>query len=327
MVADGVDALAWLTWSSPHGVLSRAQPFAGDRPLPLAILAAMSAAAAVAALAVARRRDAEAGLWSPSPTRAPRLAWMRSPFRFALHRVLRTLMLWAAGLAAYFGLVGSLATSMTRFLTENPRFAEMASRAGVTDIGAVEGYAAALLGLLALPIGAFAAGMIAGDAEDESSRRFAMLFALPMSRARWAASHAAVAVLACLALAIAAGVAIWAGSAATGSGLTLWSSLAGALNAVPVALVCLGAALLALGWTPRAVFAIGSLPAVGGFLLLVLADTFGWPGWVRAVSPFAHVADVPATPVDTSGTVTLLIVACLLGSAGVLRYAKRDLQG
>jgi ABC-2 type transport system permease protein len=36
-----------------------------------------------------------------------------------------------------------------------------------------------------------------------------------------------------------------------------------------------------LGWAPSAVFALGVLPAAGGFLLLVLADTFGWPGAVR----------------------------------------------
>jgi ABC-2 type transport system permease protein len=94
---------------------------------------------------------------------------------------------------------------------------------------------------------------------------------------------------------------------------------------LPVALLCLGAALAALGWTPSAVLAVGVLPAAGGYLLLVLSDTFGWPDAVRWFSPFAHLDDVPAEPWNVPGAVGMLLVAVALGVAGCARYARRDL--
>jgi ABC-2 type transport system permease protein len=327
MVADGVDALAWLTWCTPFGLLAHVQPFADQRPAPLAVLAAMAVAAGVAAVLVARRRDLEAGPWAVSGTARPQPRWMRSPGRFALHRVRGGLLGWAAGLAAYFGLVGALTESMTRFLADNPRYAELAAEAGISGLDDSRGYAAALFGLLALPIGAVAAGLVAQDAEDEAAGRLTTLLALPVSRARWAVTVAAVSAVACTALATAAGAAYWAGALAAGIDMSLASSLAGALNGLPVALVCIGAALLALGWAPRAVFVLGWLPAIGGFLLDVLGSTFGWPDRVHALSPFTYTADVPLDAVDRGGVAVLVAAATLLGAIGVIGYSRRDLRG
>jgi ABC-2 type transport system permease protein len=109
--------------------------------------------------------------------------------------------------------------------------------------------------------------------------------------------------------------------------LSLSDALAGTLSVVPVALLCLGAALAALGWAPQAVLAIGILPAAGGYLLLVFAQTFRWPQWVVEISPFAHLAPVPAEPIDGAGALGMLAVAVLLAAVGVARYARRDLRG
>jgi len=83
-----------------------------------------------------------------------------------------------------------------------------------------------------------------------------------------------------------AGMEVWVGTAAAGAPLGLGAALAGALNVTPVALLCLGAAVLALSWVPRAVLAVGALPAVSGFLLQVVAQSVGAPEWIDRLSPF-----------------------------------------
>ncbi len=128
-------------------------------------------------------------------------------------------------------------------------------------------------------------------------------------------------------LATATGLAAWAGAAWVDAGLGLGQALAGALAVLPVGLLCLGTALAALGWAPAAVLAVGVTPAVGGYLLLVFADTFGWPDAVRWFSPFAHLNAVPAEPWNAPGAAGMLAVAALLAVAGCLRYARRDLTG
>ena len=67
--------------------------------------------------------------------------------------------------------------------------------------------------------------------------------------------------------------------------------------------------------------------AAGGYLLLVFAATFGWPAWVRWLSPFDHLAAVPAAPMDVAGALGMVLVALLLAVLGLVGYARRDLRG
>jgi ABC-2 type transport system permease protein len=327
MVGDGAEGLGWLHWVSPFGLLALVQPYAADRVAPLLVLAVAGAALVAVAVAGTRGRDLGAGRVRVRDSHPARTLLLRSLPRFALWRVARPLAGWAAGLGAYFLLIGLLAASMNEFLRANPRFAELAAAAGFADLGTVEGYVASLFSLVAIPVGLFAASRVAADEADEEARRFTLLFAAPVARTRWATLQAGVVGVACVLLAVVAGLATWVGTSTVGAGLGLWPALAGVLNAVPVALLCLGAALLALGWLPRAVFPVGALPAVGGFLLQVLADSLGWPAWVRRLSPFTHLGSVPADPPDWPGTAGILAVFLVLGVVGALGYARRDLRG
>jgi hypothetical protein len=88
--------------------------------------------------------------------------------------------------------------------------------------------------------------------------------------------------------------ATWVGARVVGAPLGLGNAVGGAVAVVPVAVVpvavvpvallCLGAALAALGWVPQAVLPFGVLPAAGGYLLLVLADSFRWAAWVGGLA-------------------------------------------
>jgi ABC-2 type transport system permease protein len=234
---------------------------------------------------------------------------------------------WGLGIAAYFFLIGLLANSLTEFLRDNPLFVQMAAAAGFASLVTVEGYVAAIFALLAVPIGGFASGRVAATAGDETAGRLALVLSRPVGRVRWALTEAAAIATAAVLLAAVAALASWAGTAAVGAPLSLPEALAGTLSVVPVALLCLGAALAALGWAPQAVLAVGILPAAGGYLLLVFAQTFRWPHWVLELSPFAHLAPVPAEPLDVAGALGMLVVAVLLGAVGVARFARRDLRG
>ncbi|MDN5747916.1 MAG: polyketide antibiotic transporter [Pseudonocardia sp.] len=327
MLGDGNGALGWLRWLSPFGLTALVRPFEADRALPLVVLALAAAAAALAASAAAARRDLRGGWTAPSTGREPQRALLGSVSAFALRRSLRPLAGWSAGIGAYYLLIGVLAVSVTTFLAENAQFGALAADAGFAGLDAVEGYAAALLTLLAVPVGVFTAVRTGAHAQDEQDRRHTLLLAGPVSRSRLLGAEVAVTASGAVVLVATAGLALWAGSAAVGAPLTAGAALAGALNVLPVVALCLGAAVLALGLAPGAVVLVGSLPAVGGFLLQVLADSVGAPEWVGGLSPFAHLAPVPAAAPDVAGGLVMLGVAAGLGAAGVRGYRRRDLRG
>lgn len=327
MVGDGVPALSWLHWAGPFGLMTRVAPYAEDRWTPLLVLAGQVAVLAAVALALAGSRDVGTGHWRGRDRGRAPSRLLRSLPGLAVHRTRRPTLTWSLGVAAYFLLIGLLATAMLDFLRDNPVFAQLAAAAGFARLASVQGYAASLFSLLAVPVGAYAAGRVAAVAADEAASRLTLLYSRPVGRVRWVAWETAVVAVGTVVVAAAAGVATWAGTTWVDAGLGLGEALRGALSVVPVALLCLGAALLALGWLPSAVLAVGVLPAAGGYLLLVLADSFGWPSGVRELSPFAHLAAVPAEPADVGGAVGMLLVAVVLSVVGIAGYARRDLRG
>ena len=323
MVADGVGALSWLAWATPLGQLARTHPFSGNDAVPLAVLVVAVLGVAAAAVAAAAHRDLGEGLVRLHRDRPPRTRLLTSLPSFAVRRALGPMRTWGAALAAYFLLIGLLARSLTTFLEQNEQFARLAAEAGFADLGTVEGYVASLFSLLAVPLGLFAASRVAADAADEEARRLTTVLALPVSRARWLLVHAAVALAGVVVLALGAGAAAWTGAALVQDRLSPVEAAAGVLNVVPVAALGLGAAVLAYGVSPRHVLLAGAVPLVGGYLLLVLADSFRWER-VREISPFAHLASVPATGPDLAPTVVMLVSAAAAVAAGAWLFGRRD---
>ena len=319
-LSGGGTPLAWLAWLTPFGLTVRTAPYADNRVTPLVVLITVAALLAAAAIATARHRDVGGALVAVRTTRRPRVRLLGSLTGFAIRRALRPTTGWVLGVAAYFLFVGALATSILQFLQDNPRFADLATTAGFPHLQTAPGLAAAMFGLLAIPAGLYAATRIAALAADETSRRWTTVLALPITRTRLAATEAATTAAGILTLAVVAGLALWAGSP-----VDLDTALDGALNATPVAALSLGAAVLALGWAPRAVAAIGSLPVAGGFLLLVIARSAHAPDWVAGLSPFAHLSPVPYAPPDWAATAILIAAAALLTALGLAGYTRRDL--
>lgn len=185
--------------------------------------------------------------------------------------------------------------------------------------------AAALFGLLAIPTGLYAVTRLAAMVADERARRWTPLLAAPISRQGLAYTEIAVTTIGVVVLHIVAALAIWAGVRTSGASMGIGAALAGSLNTAPIAWVAVGAAALAVGALPSAVAPIGALPAVGGFLLNVVAQGTWAPTWLVRLSPFNHVAAVPRTPPDWPGMSMLAVVGAILVAMGVACYARRDL--
>ncbi|AXB44464.1 ABC transporter permease [Amycolatopsis albispora] len=324
MISDGTD-VRWVQWFTPFGLQARLQPYAGNDAGPLLVLIALAVVFAFAAMFIAGRRDLRGAPWALVAERRPRTRLLRSLPGFALRRGLRPWLAWLVAVAAYYGLIGLLTISISRFLTENARFAELAAGAGFGGLGSATGFAAAMFSLLAIPAGMYAAVRIGSFAEDETSRRAVLLFGLPFSRIRLLGSELVVVAAGTLVLVAGAGAALWAGAAAVDAPLGFGAALSGALNIAPIALLSLAAAVFGLGWLPRAAVALGALPAAGGFLYQVLAQSAGVTGWPLDLTPFAHIAAVPETTPDWPGLAGLLAVTALLVTAGAVGYTRRDL--
>lgn len=326
MVGDGVDALGWLRWFSPFGLMALTRPYDTDFAPPLLVLAGVAGLLFTAAATVSARRDARGGWLGAPGGRAPRLRLLGSMQGFAVRRALRPLAGWSVGIAAYYLLIGVLAVSVADFLAGNPQFADMAMQAGFAALDTVTGYVATLFALLSIPAGAFVAVRLAAVSAAETDRRLTLLYAQPVTRIHLLTAETSVALGGAIIFTTVAGAAVWLGGATVHADLGLGAALAGAWNVLPIVLLCLGASVLALGWAPHAVAGIGALPAAGGFLIQVIAGSAGVPAWVGSFSPFAHLAAVPQAPVNWSASAVMTAISVILAVTGAVGYRRRDLR-
>lgn len=327
MVADSAEELGWAHWLTPFGLLGLTEPFAANRTEPLAVLLVSGLVLAGAVWLCSARRDVGAGMVPTDMGHRSRLVGLRSLPQFAVRRSTGSVAAWATGIWLYFLLIGLLASSLTVFLAENPLFADLAARAGFASLTTVAGYLASLFALLAVPLGLFAANRISTVSAEEEARQLTAVFAAPVTRRRWFLVQTGSTMGGTVILAVGAGLAAWAGAAAVGADTTPSAAVAGAVNVLPVAWLSLGAALLAYGWWPHMTLALGAVPAVGGFLLQVLADTLRWPAWVVVLSPYEHLHAVPYESVNWAGAAGMTLIAAALALLGSIGFQRRDLRG
>ncbi|HEY0001318.1 MAG TPA: hypothetical protein VGB74_12745 [Actinoplanes sp.] len=326
MMGDGVTALGWIRWLSPFGLLALSGPYVHNRVLPLVLLLAGAAACTVGVLAAADRREIRGGLVAAATSRRPRLGLLGGTQAFAVRRVLRPLTGWAIGIGAYYLLIGLTAVSVTGFLTDNPAMADQAAAAGLDALGDIAGFAAVLFALLAMPVGGFTAVRMGAFVAAENDRRLTLLAAQPISRIRLIGAELTATVGAAMVLVTLAGLATWCGVTLIGGDFGVVAALRGVWNILPVVWLSVGAAVFAIGWAPRWVGVVGGVPATGGFLLLVVAESVAAPGWVRNLSPFAHLAPVPLATVDWTASAVMTGLAVLLTVVGFAGYRRRDLR-
>ena len=92
---------------------------------------------------------------------------------------------------------------------------------------------------------------------------------------------------------------------------------------VPAVWVLVGAAVLVFGWAPRATLVTWAL--VAGYAVIgMFGELLDLPGWVRDLSPFEHVPQVPADDWAVGPLVALVALAAGLTALGLAGFRRRD---
>ena len=310
-----------LSWLSPMGWAQSVKPYAGERWWPLLLLLGSTVVLVAVAYALLGRRDLGSGLVAPRPGRAAASRWLARPGDLALRLQRGVLLGWAVGLAFTGVAYGSIGEDVADIIGDNQDMADIITQAGgnLTD-----SYFASSLLIIAIMAGGFTISSALRLRSEESGGRAEPLLATAVSRARWMASHLAVAVVGSAAVLLVAGIAMGATYGIIVSDPGQVPRLAGAALAFAPALwVLAGAATALFGLAPRATAAAWAVLAwcgVAGFLGVLL----DLPQWALDLSPFQHVPQMPADGVDWPPLIALTLVAAGLTAAGAAGFRRRD---
>ena len=85
--------------------------------------------------------------------------------------------------------------------------------------------------------------------------------------------------------------------------------------------------MFTLGLLPRLTVAIPVTVTVVGYIVTLLGPALSWPAWVLDVSPFTHLALVPAVPWAATSGLVMTCLGLVLLSVGLLAFSRRDVIG
>ena len=324
VVADTASGLGALRWLTPLGWAELLRPFAGPRPIVLLLPALVGSALVAGAGAIATRRDVGNGLLPDNANRRARLQLLGSPMQLDLRSERGTLTAWGVGVASYALVVGLLSTSLTTgALSANLRRAleKLTGSASLTPATALGLY----FSFFVVAISAFTCSQVAAARREEADGRLETLFAQPVARRRWLAGRIALGAAGVAGLALLAAVFAWAGAASKHAGVSLPHLLEAGANCIPAALLFLGLGALAYAALPRAGTGIAYGVLSVAYLWQVLADLVGAPRVLRDMTPFRHVALVPAQPFRPAAAALMLAVAVLAAGCALRVFERRDL--
>jgi len=270
---------------------------------------------------VFERRDYGSGVLAARPGPARASASLGTAVGLAWRLQRGSVLGWTLGLA-FTGLAyGSIGDGAGDLIGDNDVAQQMLT-AGGGDL--VEGFLAVSMMMLALLTAGFAVASATRPRAEEESGRAEPLLATGLPRSRWLAGHAAVTVLGSALVLGAAGLGLGVGYAAvTGDGAAIGRLTWQTLTWLPAVLALSALTRLLYGIRPR-LATLGWLGLGFATVVLVLGEVLRFPDWLRALSPFEHLALVPAADFDPTAFAGVLAAATLMAAGGWFTFRRRD---
>ena len=324
VVADSTPDLRNLRWATPLGWIELAAPLTEPELAPLALSFATALLLAAATVTLVVRRDIGAGLLRGRTTARARLLLLRSPLGLATRLSRGTALSWALGMAAFGLLIGLVARTAAEAMAESEG-GEVLGRLGIIEQG-TRAYVGVSFVFITVALATAAAGQVAATRDEEGSNRLENILVRPVGRRRWLAGRLAVSVGVLVVAASAAAAGAWiAGRVGdldvAGSDLALASA-----NALPTALLVLGAGTLLHGLVPRRAATLTYAGVAASFLLEIVGSAVDLPSWVLNLSVFHHVTPAPAVDPDWPAAGVLVALGAVTAALGMLALTRRDVE-
>lgn len=323
-LGDGAPHRQWLTWATPLGWVERIAPFEPHHSVLAAVLvvAAVLVACAVTVVARDRRDTGDSAL----PARADVARTRRITSIGSLDVILRrgALAGWSVGMALTGLLFGFIAADIAKFMADNPTVSKRTSNITGSSLASVKGFLGLSFAVIAVIAALYAGAQMVTTRRDEETT-LANLVTAGATRMRWLAVRLLDAAVSLVVITLVAGLAGWAGVRLSGQPLAVADAVRGAANTIPTGVLFLGLATAGFGLRPRAVTAVAYGSVALSYALLIVTTIGGTPRWVIDLSPFSHLAAVPAAPANTLASVVLVLAGALGIATGFVAFDRRDL--
>ncbi len=315
----------WVWWTTPFGWIGFLHEVDQARPAVFAALVALLVGLVGAALALAHR-DVHTGVLGRRSHRVRPARAVRTQAGLAARLASGSAGTWGTVVVLVVLVFGLLARDLAQAAAEFPTQTELTKEMFGVVIDTTAGIAALAFYFGALLMAALAAGQAVDIREEEATWRVEHLLVRPVDRTRWLVTRALTSVALLALIGVVSGIAAWAATAATGDAITFTDGLLAGINIVPLGVLVLGVGIAVVGLAPRRTTALAYGFVVAAFVLDFAGPFLDPPDWVLQLSPFRHVAAVPAVDMNVGAALVMLAVGAVAAAIGMLVFRRRDLQ-
>ena len=194
-------------------------------------------------------------------------------------------------------------------------------------VSGAEAYLSVALLIMAVLLAFVALGQVSVARKEESSGQLENLLVRPFSRVTWLAQRVAIAVAVVAAGGLLAGFSTWLGAVSDHAKVHIASLLSAGINVAFPALLLFGVGVLVLGVAPRLASVVTYSMFVWFLLVEILGSVVNLNHWILDLSAFHQMAASPAVAVNWTANASLIALAALSTTLGVLAFRRRDLKG
>jgi len=270
-------------------------------------------------------RDLEAGLFPARPGKKNASRFLQSPLALNIRLQRTTFIAWAIGLFLLGVSYGSVFGDLEAFFSDNDMIKELL--APVQGVSLTEQFITLLMTIMAMISSVPPLMAILKLVGEERKNRTEHLLSRAVSRSNLLGGSLSISILVSFVMISLTAIGLWAAAAAVMDDPISFSTIyQAAIVYLPAIWIMVGLAAILIGFFPKYTSFIW-IYLFYSFIVIYLGGLLDFPEWLRNLSPYGHIPELPVDDLNMVNIIILLIISIGLTILGFIGYNKRDIQG
>jgi ABC-2 type transport system permease protein len=314
-----------LSLISPLGWLVRTEVFVADKWWPIVVTGLVSIVLILLAFYLNGIRDLDSGFIPERKGKDKASAFLQTPFGLAFRLQRTNIISWAIALFLLSAVFGTILGDLETYFADNDMVQAFLPKD--SDFSLSQQFLTMLVAIMSL-IGTIPAVMtITKLRSEENKNRTEHFYSRSVSRTSVLGVYSILALLVSMAMQFFIAIGLWSGAETVlEDGLNLGETFISVFVYLPGMLIVISIATLLIGCLPKLSSFVWSY-VIYCFIIVYLGGILDLPQWMRNLSSFEHIPQLPVEDMNDSAIISLMVISTVLTVIGFISYKRRDITG
>ncbi|KTT86598.1 ABC transporter permease [Mammaliicoccus sciuri] len=308
---------------SPLGWITRTFAYSENNWWPIVITLITAIIFLMIAMILYFRRDIESGLLPSKPgKRTAHKIWL-SPLGLQLKLYKVGLISWAIGMFVFGASYGSIFGELDDFIKDNEMLQQMVS--GKSD-HYIEAFLPTLMIIMAIVSTIPALISLYKIKNEIDTHRIELIMSRPISRIKLLCSYLVVSLFNAIFMIFIAAFGLYvAQTSVLHDPFSFWTIIKSGIVHIPAIISFVALGVVLLGWFNKGHFIV-YLYLTYTFFVVYLGQLLNIKDWLKDITPFHHIPEIPVEDMNYSGISILIILSVVLIIIGFIGFKRKDIS-